>query len=32
MGVDAAKEIGLDAIRNECPVFRRWLQKLECLV
>ena len=32
MGVDAAKEIGLDAIRNECPVFRRWLENLESLV
>ena len=32
MGVDAAREIGLDVIRNECPVFGRWLEKLECLV
>lgn len=32
VGVDAVKKIGLDAIRNECPVFGRWLQKLECLV
>lgn len=32
MGVDAAKEIGLDAIRKECPVFGRWLENLESLV
>lgn len=25
----AALEIGLDAIRNECPHFRTWLEKLE---
>ena len=32
MGVDAAKKIGLDAIRKECPVFGRWLEKIESLV
>lgn len=31
MGVDAAKKIGLDTIRKECPAFRRWMEKLESL-
>lgn len=30
-GVDAVKEIGLDTIRKECPVFGRWMEKLESL-
>lgn len=29
MGVLAALEIGLDAIRAECPLFRQWLERLE---
>ena len=29
MGVLAAEEIGLDAIREECPLFDRWVAKLE---
>ena len=29
MGNMAALEIGLDAIRSECPNFRRWLERLE---
>ena len=29
MGVLAAEEIGLDAIREECPLFNRWIRKLE---
>ena len=29
MGVQAAEEIGLDAIREECPLFDRWVEKLE---
>lgn len=31
MGVRAAQEIGLDAIRRECPHFREWLGRLEGL-
>lgn len=31
MGVDAAKKIGLDTIRKECPAFGRWMKKLESL-
>ena len=29
MGVLAAEEIGLDAIRGECPLFDRWVEELE---
>ena len=29
MGVLAVEEIGLDAIRGECPLFDRWVEKLE---
>ena len=29
MGTLAVLEIGLDAIRKECPFFRRWLERLE---
>ena len=29
MGVLAAEEIGLDAIRGECPLFSRWVEELE---
>ena len=29
MGSLAALEIGLDAIRQECPFFRAWLERLE---
>ena len=29
MGVLAAEEIGLDAIREECPLFDGWVKKLE---
>lgn len=29
MGTLAILEIGLDAIRQECPLFRRWLERLE---
>ena len=29
MGVLAAEEIGLDAIRGECPLFDRWIAQLE---
>lgn len=29
MGILAALEIGLDAIRSQCPNFRRWLRRLE---
>ena len=29
MGVLAAEEIGLDAIRKECPLFDRWIVQLE---
>lgn len=29
MGTLAALEIGLDAIRRECPLFRGWLERLE---
>lgn len=31
MGVNAAKKIGLDTIRKECPAFGRWMEKLESL-
>jgi hypothetical protein len=30
-GVGAARAIGLDAIRAECPFFRQWLEHLEAL-
>lgn len=29
MGTLAVLEIGLDAIRQECPLFRRWIERLE---
>ena len=29
MGVLAAEAIGLDAIRNECPLFNGWIETLE---
>ena len=29
MGVLAAEEIGLNAIRDECPLFDKWIAKLE---
>ena len=29
MGVLAAREIGLDTIRKECPLFANWVKKLE---
>lgn len=29
MGVNAAKKIGLDTIRKECPAFGRWMEKIE---
>ena len=29
MGVLAAEEIGLDAIRKECPLFHKWIEELE---
>ena len=29
MGVLAVEEIGLDAIREECPLFDRWIEELE---
>ena len=29
MGVLAAEEIGLDAIRKECPLFHKWVEELE---
>lgn len=29
MGTLAVLEIGLDAIRNECPLFRGWIERLE---
>ena len=29
MGVLAMEEIGLDAIRQECPLFSKWVEKLE---
>jgi hypothetical protein len=28
-GVQAAREIGLDTIRKECPLFDKWIEKLE---
>ena len=31
MGVQATQDIGLDAIRSECPHFRDWLYRLEGL-
>lgn len=31
MGVQAARSIGLEAIRRECPHFREWLGRLESL-
>ena len=32
MGTLAVLEIGLDAIRQECPLFRGWLERLEATV
>jgi hypothetical protein len=29
LGILAVLEIGLDAIRAECPLFRQWLERLE---
>ena len=29
LGLQAAQEIGLDCIRNECPHFNRWIERLE---
>lgn len=29
LGVLASLEVGLDAMREECPIFRRWLEDLE---
>ena len=29
LGTLAVLEIGLDAIRAECPLFRQWLERLE---
>ena len=29
MGVQAVEEIGLDAIRKECPLFNKWVETLE---
>ena len=29
MGVLAVEEIGLDAIRGQCPLFNRWIEELE---
>lgn len=29
MGTLAVLEIGLDAIRRECPLFRAWIERLE---
>ncbi len=29
MGVRAAEAIGINTIRNECPLFRRWIERLE---
>ncbi len=29
MGTLAVLEIGLDAIRQDCPLFRRWIERLE---
>ena len=29
MGVSAAQDIGLDTIRRECPLFHRWVERLE---
>lgn len=29
MGTLAVLEIGLDAIRQECPLFRAWIERLE---
>ena len=31
VGVQAAKRIGLSAIRRKCPHFSGWLERLECL-
>ena len=31
MGVQAAQNIGLEAIRNECPHFADWMERLESL-
>ena len=31
MGVQAAQNIGLEAIRRECPHFADWLERLESL-
>ena len=32
MGVHAVQEIGLEAIRRECPLFHQWIERLESLV
>ena len=32
MGVHAAQEIGLNAIRKECPLFNGWIERLERFV
>ena len=31
VGVQAAEQIGLPAIRSRCPHFSQWLERLECL-
>ena len=30
-GVQAVQDIGLETIRNECPLFNRWIERLEQL-
>ncbi len=32
MGVQAVENIGLEAIRRECPLFHQWIERLEGLV
>ena len=32
MGVQAVQAIGLETIRSECPLFNRWIERLERLV
>ena len=32
MGVQAVEDIGLEAIRRECPLFHQWIERLERLV
>jgi hypothetical protein len=29
MGVTIAKELGIEKIRNECPLFNEWLRTIE---